>query len=188
MGPAGKTSETWSKFLRPTREKQAFPRDKVTWKEPPAASDATDAAPFRQQPGRLSGFEASQLPSSRCAGPRRRQVERAAGLLRSHDRPAALFCPGRARYPTFPSRMLTETLRNLERDGLLTRTVFPTKPPSVITTSWTALGQELRTVLVAPHPLGPGHPPPHHPRQPAPPTTTRKWMANRCEVAYAGAA
>src|ERR1700722_12748772 len=28
-------------------------------------------------------------------------------------------------------RMLTQTLRDLERDGLITRRVFPTKPPSV---------------------------------------------------------
>jgi DNA-binding HxlR family transcriptional regulator len=28
-------------------------------------------------------------------------------------------------------RMLTLTLRNLERDGLLTRTVYPTVPPKV---------------------------------------------------------
>ena len=28
-------------------------------------------------------------------------------------------------------RMLTRTLRDLERDGLITRTVYPTKPPSV---------------------------------------------------------
>lgn len=28
-------------------------------------------------------------------------------------------------------RMLTRTLRELERDGLVRRTVFPTKPPSV---------------------------------------------------------
>ena len=28
-------------------------------------------------------------------------------------------------------RMLTQTLRQLERDGLITRTVFPTKPPAV---------------------------------------------------------
>ena len=28
-------------------------------------------------------------------------------------------------------RMLTRTLRDLERDGLVTRTVYPTKPPSV---------------------------------------------------------
>jgi DNA-binding HxlR family transcriptional regulator len=33
--------------------------------------------------------------------------------------------------PDISKRMLTQTLRNLERDGLLTRHVFPTKPPSV---------------------------------------------------------
>ena len=30
-----------------------------------------------------------------------------------------------------PKRMLTQTLRDLERDGLITCHVFPTKPPSV---------------------------------------------------------
>lgn len=33
--------------------------------------------------------------------------------------------------PDISKRMLTQTLRNLERDGLLLRKVFPTKPPSV---------------------------------------------------------
>ncbi|MGE4482120.1 winged helix-turn-helix transcriptional regulator [Acidocella sp.] len=33
--------------------------------------------------------------------------------------------------PDISRRMLTQTLRELERDGLVTRTVFPTKPPSV---------------------------------------------------------
>lgn len=33
--------------------------------------------------------------------------------------------------PDISKRMLTQTLRNLERDGLITRQVFPTKPPSV---------------------------------------------------------
>ncbi|MFW2541933.1 winged helix-turn-helix transcriptional regulator [Primorskyibacter sp. 2E107] len=28
-------------------------------------------------------------------------------------------------------RMLTQTLRDLERDGMISRTVYPTKPPSV---------------------------------------------------------
>jgi len=37
---------------------------------------------------------------------------------------------GRA-IPDISKRMLAETLRDLERDGLLTRRVFPTKPPSV---------------------------------------------------------
>jgi DNA-binding HxlR family transcriptional regulator len=45
-------------------------------------------------------------------------------------------------------RMLTLTLRNLERDGLLTRTVYPTVPPKVeyITT---AIARELYDSLVA---------------------------------------
>lgn len=33
--------------------------------------------------------------------------------------------------PDISKRMLTETLRSLERDGLVTRAVYPTKPPSV---------------------------------------------------------
>jgi len=33
--------------------------------------------------------------------------------------------------PGISRRMLTLTLRNLERDGLLTRTVYPTTPPRV---------------------------------------------------------
>lgn len=33
--------------------------------------------------------------------------------------------------PDISKRMLTQSLRNLERDGLLSRHVFPTKPPAV---------------------------------------------------------
>lgn len=33
--------------------------------------------------------------------------------------------------PDISKRMLTQTVRDLERDGLIARTVFPTKPPSV---------------------------------------------------------
>ena len=33
--------------------------------------------------------------------------------------------------PDISKRMLAQTLRDLERDGLITRHVFPTKPPSV---------------------------------------------------------
>ena len=33
--------------------------------------------------------------------------------------------------PDISKRMLTQSLRSLERDGLVSRTVFPTKPPSV---------------------------------------------------------
>ena len=45
-------------------------------------------------------------------------------------------------------RMLTLTLRNLERDGLVTRTVYPTVPPSV-EYALTPLGQSLRGPIIA---------------------------------------
>lgn len=41
------------------------------------------------------------------------------------------FSAVRRAVPDISKRMLTQTLRNLERDGLLSRQVFPTKPPSV---------------------------------------------------------
>lgn len=34
--------------------------------------------------------------------------------------------------PDISQRMLTKTLRDLHRDGYITRTVFPTKPPRVV--------------------------------------------------------
>jgi DNA-binding HxlR family transcriptional regulator len=45
-------------------------------------------------------------------------------------------------------RMLTLTLRSLERDGLVTRTVFPTIPPRV-DYELTPLGQSLRAPVLA---------------------------------------
>ncbi|MFB9179157.1 winged helix-turn-helix transcriptional regulator [Dactylosporangium sucinum] len=44
-------------------------------------------------------------------------------------------------------RMLTLTLRNLERDGLLIRTVYPTMPPRV-EYSLTPMARELHAALV----------------------------------------
>jgi DNA-binding HxlR family transcriptional regulator len=44
--------------------------------------------------------------------------------------------------PDISQRMLTQTLRDLQRNGLITRTVFPTQPPSV-EYGLTALGQSL---------------------------------------------
>ena len=41
------------------------------------------------------------------------------------------FSAVRRAIPDISKRMLTQTFRDLERDGLITRTVFPTKPPSV---------------------------------------------------------
>ena len=37
----------------------------------------------------------------------------------------------RRRLPDISQRMLTQTLRDLQRDGYVSRTVFPTQPPSV---------------------------------------------------------
>jgi len=48
--------------------------------------------------------------------------------------------------PGISQRMLTVTLRHLERDGLVTRKVFPTNPPSVEYTL-TALGFSLGEAL-----------------------------------------
>ncbi len=49
--------------------------------------------------------------------------------------------------PDISKRMLTQTLRDLERDGLITRQVFPTKPPSV-EYALTPLGLSLLDPLV----------------------------------------
>ncbi|WP_432987013.1 winged helix-turn-helix transcriptional regulator [Dactylosporangium sp. CA-233914] len=50
--------------------------------------------------------------------------------------------------PGISRRMLTLTLRNLERDGLLVRTCYPTVPPRV-EYSLTPMALELRTTLTA---------------------------------------
>lgn len=50
--------------------------------------------------------------------------------------------------PGISRRMLTATLRSLERDGLVTRTVYPTVPPKV-EYSATESARELYTHLVA---------------------------------------
>lgn len=44
--------------------------------------------------------------------------------------------------PEISQRVLTQTLRDLEQDGLINRTVYPTKPPSV-EYSLTKLGASL---------------------------------------------
>jgi DNA-binding HxlR family transcriptional regulator len=49
--------------------------------------------------------------------------------------------------PDISQRMLTQTLRDLERDGLLSRTVHPTKPPSV-EYALTPLGDSLLVPLL----------------------------------------
>ena len=48
--------------------------------------------------------------------------------------------------PDISQRMLTQTLRDLQRDGYLTRTVYPTQPPSV-EYALTPLGQSFLALL-----------------------------------------
>jgi DNA-binding HxlR family transcriptional regulator len=61
---------------------------------------------------------------------------------------ARRFSEIRRAIPDISKRMLTQTLRDLERDGLIARRVFPTKPPSV-EYRLTELGQSLLEPLSA---------------------------------------
>ena len=58
------------------------------------------------------------------------------------------FSEIRRAIPDISKRMLTQTLRELERDGMISRQVFPTKPPSV-EYRLTALGCSLLEPLAA---------------------------------------
>lgn len=68
-------------------------------------------------------------------------------LLTLRKGPARFNALGRE-LPDISKRMLTQTLRDLERDGLVLREVFPTKPPSV-QYQLTDLGQSLITPVLA---------------------------------------
>lgn len=54
----------------------------------------------------------------------------------------------RRRVPDISQRMLTQTLRDLQRDGYVSRTVYPTQPPSV-EYQLTELGHSFMKPLVA---------------------------------------
>lgn len=62
-------------------------------------------------------------------------------LLALSERPYR-FGELRRLVPDISQRMLTQTLRDLQRDGYVARVVFPTKPPSV-EYSMTPLGRSL---------------------------------------------
>ncbi|MCV2875705.1 helix-turn-helix transcriptional regulator [Rhodobacteraceae bacterium XHP0102] len=66
-------------------------------------------------------------------------------LLELEAGPQRFNALGRA-LPDISKRMLTQSLRDLERDGLVARTVFDTKPPSV-TYELTALGHSFMVPL-----------------------------------------
>jgi DNA-binding HxlR family transcriptional regulator len=58
------------------------------------------------------------------------------------------FSEIRRSIPDISKRMLTQTLRDLERDGLIARRVYPTKPPSV-DYRLTTLGESMLEPLTA---------------------------------------
>ncbi|MDQ0320801.1 DNA-binding HxlR family transcriptional regulator [Pararhizobium capsulatum DSM 1112] len=57
------------------------------------------------------------------------------------------FSALRRMIPDISQRMLTQTLRDLQRDGYLKRTVFPTQPPSV-EYELTDLGQSFLAIVL----------------------------------------
>jgi DNA-binding HxlR family transcriptional regulator len=67
------------------------------------------------------------------------------GLLRNGP---LRFTALRKGVPGISQRMLTRTLRGLERDGLVTRTVYPEIPPRVVY-ALTDLGQSLLPPVIA---------------------------------------
>lgn len=71
------------------------------------------------------------------------------GVLRVSDEPVR-FNELRRRLDGITQKMLTRTLRDLERNGLVRRAVYPTVPPRV-EYSLTALGRELGQIT---HTLG----------------------------------
>jgi DNA-binding HxlR family transcriptional regulator len=73
-----------------------------------------------------------------------RQVDH---IDRGRSLAAAASSEIRRAIPDISKRMLTQTLRDLERDGLIARRVFPTKPPSV-EYRLTELGESLLAPLV----------------------------------------
>ncbi len=100
---------------------------------------------------RLAAWSAMGLDAERC--PVRNVLDRIGDkwstliLIVLAAGPKRFSAIGRA-VPDISKRMLTQTLRELERDGLLTRRVFPTKPPSV-EYSLTALGRSALEPMAA---------------------------------------
>jgi DNA-binding HxlR family transcriptional regulator len=69
------------------------------------------------------------------------------GVLRRYDRPLR-FTELRRQIEGVTQKSLTQALRNLERDGLVSRTVHPTIPPRV-EYALTALGHEAGALTTA---------------------------------------
>lgn len=83
---------------------------------------------------RLEAFEKMGFTPANC--PVRDVMDHVSGkwsflmLLELIDGPLR-FGAIRRRVPDISQRMLTQTLRDLQRDGYVSRTVYPTQPPSV---------------------------------------------------------
>jgi len=95
--------------------------------------------------GRLEAWKAQGFDPSNC--PVRQVLDRVSAkwpallLLELQEGPRRFNALARA-MPDISKRMLTQSLRDLERDGLVVREVFDTKPPSV-TYGLTELGHSL---------------------------------------------
>jgi DNA-binding HxlR family transcriptional regulator len=114
-------------------------RSQVTAKRP-ATEPSTSALVAR-----FAQWESLRFDASRC--PVRDVLDRigekwATLILVALAARARRFNELKRALPDISKRMLTQTLRSLERDGLIARRVFPTKPPSV-EYSLTGLGASL---------------------------------------------
>jgi DNA-binding HxlR family transcriptional regulator len=100
---------------------------------------------------RIAKFEEMGFTPANC--PVRDVMDRVSGkwasllLLELMDGPLR-FGAIRRRVPDISQRMLTQTLRDLQRDGYISRTVYPTQPPSV-EYKLTELGQSFSEPLRA---------------------------------------
>lgn len=95
----------------------------------PGHLDGTDCRPVAEILGRIGDKWSVMLVMSLREGPRR-------------------FSDLRRNLHGISQKMLTTTLRGLERDGFVTRTVYPTVPPKV-EYALTDLGRELAEPVVA---------------------------------------
>jgi DNA-binding HxlR family transcriptional regulator len=100
----------------------------------PASNHPSESDPGAILAGRLQAWQAMQASPHDC--PVRNVLDQVGDkwtvlILISLTPGPQRFGALRRSIPDISKRMLTQSLRELERDGLITRHVFPTKPPSV---------------------------------------------------------
>lgn len=138
-GGFGTIFKTWSQIETFERcRKEAGLQNQVTAREPGreelGAAGASASGETAGTGSRLTAWEAAGFDVDQC--PVRSVLDRFGSkwtvliLLLLAEAPHR-FGAMRRRLPDISKRMLTQTLRDLERDGMVTRHVFPTKPPSV---------------------------------------------------------